>query len=522
MLRPLTPFIALGALLLAGQARAQSACEVDRVWPLGATDNALFGKRLAHSGKYVVVGAPLNDDTGPDAGAAYVLEEVDGTFVQRKKFTPPSSDYGQRFGQAVDIDGDRILVGSQDNQAAFSAGAGFLYRRQGGNWVLDDTLFGDTPFHAGGLGVSVAIEGTRAAIGGTGLHADEGYVLVFEEGPGGWSEVAELTPQGGHRVFGFGSTVELRADRILVGANASGGDPAVYVFERDPLGWTQTVRLVGQGAKGLNGYAHDIALGDDLIVHAFPHGNPGRALVYRMEGGRWVESTPLLGSGDPLIDFGGAVDLRGDRIAVGGVDNSPLGIGKDYVEVFRREGLGWVPEDRISSPNPGNFRNFGEDVALWGDGLIVGMPQDSKKAPFGGALHLWNLGPHAIEFCASTPNSTGAAAVTTVPCSTDIHTLPLRAAPVPDRPGLFFLATGTAYLPAWDGVLCLGGGIARLPVVSGAQGTLAYDLDLESPIGPGLWVQAGSTWHLQAWFRDTVPGGSGANLSSGLRIDFAP
>ena len=85
----------------------------------------------------------------------------------------------------------------------------------------------------------------------------------------------------------------------------------------------------------------------------------------------------------------------------------------------------------------------------------------------------------------------------------------------PEEAGLFFYSSTPTNRPFGDGVLCVGGGIKRLPVVrSSPAGSLSYDFDLDasyaSPITPG------TVWYIQYWFRDPQGGGSGYNLSDGL------
>jgi len=123
------------------------------------------------------------------------------------------------------------------------------------------------------------------------------------------------------------------------------------------------------------------------------------------------------------------------------------------------------------------------------------------------------------NYCASTPNSTGVAAVISYSGSTSLadNNLTLYAAPVPNKPGIFFFGPNQIEIPFGNGFLCVGGGLTRLnpPVV--ASGNLAtYVVDV---VAAGLIV---GTTNFQYWGRDPAGGGAFFNTSNGLSITFIP
>mgnify|MGYP000237278338 CR=1 FL=1 len=79
------------------------------------------------------------------------------------------------------------------------------------------------------------------------------------------------------------------------------------------------------------------------------------------------------------------------------------------------------------------------------------------------------------------------------------------------------------------GILCIGGGLGRYDSPgqvssSGPTGSVRLVADLtQHPIPfARIAVQAGETWHFQAWHRDTVAGSSTSNFTQGLSIQFVP
>lgn len=129
-------------------------------------------------------------------------------------------------------------------------------------------------------------------------------------------------------------------------------------------------------------------------------------------------------------------------------------------------------------------------------------------------------------------NSTGSGALLTAAGSTSVSTdnLVLTTSQMPTFT-LGLMLQGPSIggpLPFFDGRRCVTGNLVRWPIQnSGATGSFSY--------GPGLaafsvgnfpaafWITAGSTWHFQTWYRDTLgPCATGANVSNSASVTFTP
>ena len=72
-----------------------------------------FGASLNANGNYLVIGAPLEDNgDNSNNGAAYIFENIAGTFHEIQKITASNRGVNDRFGNAVDIDGDIAIIGA--------------------------------------------------------------------------------------------------------------------------------------------------------------------------------------------------------------------------------------------------------------------------------------------------------------------------------------------------------------------------------------------------------------------------
>jgi hypothetical protein len=130
-------------------------------------------------------------------------------------------------------------------------------------------------------------------------------------------------------------------------------------------------------------------------------------------------------------------------------------------------------------------------------------------------------------------NSTGWGASLAVCGSASVTAddLILRASLLPPgKPGLIYMGAGQINVPFGDGHRCVG---------AGGVGTFRFqirtsDADGRFVEGPGIvahsagfpsagHIDAGETWHFQAWYRDPAgPCGNNFNLSHGISVPFGP
>jgi hypothetical protein len=131
-------------------------------------------------------------------------------------------------------------------------------------------------------------------------------------------------------------------------------------------------------------------------------------------------------------------------------------------------------------------------------------------------------------YCASTPNSTGAAAAIRAlgldSIAADHFVLEAHDVP-PHKVGIFFYGPAAIQTPFGHGFLCVGPGatgIARLPAeVANAGGRLAHRVDFQAPPTASTAITPSSTWNFQAWFRDpAMPFGS--QTSDAVSVTFLP
>ena len=562
---PIAARAVAGAMLslLALSSPTSAQCQLHEL--SGAAPVDRFGQNVDGAGDVngdgfsdVIVGAPLNDDGGADAGMARVFSGLDGALLHTLLGTGVGDQFGKTVSGAGDTNGDGyddFVVGAPfDDDVGSNSGSVTLF--SGLDAAVLHTFNGFSALEVRELGWSV---------GGAGDVNDDGYDDVIA---GGAASSVAGTFAGHARVYsGIDGTVlhmfdGVAGDRLGGSVNGAGDvdgdghdDVVVAGWASDRGGPDSGVVHVYSGLDGsvlhtfvgapgdelgndLHGPSVDGA-GDvdgdgyaDIIagarVHAGPGVNAGQARVWSGFDGTELHTldgtagdffgTSVAGLGDVnqdgYDDFVVGATLAGDSFegtatVFSGVDGSVLMTvnGNSAVDLFGR------------SVGPAGDVN--------GDGLpdlIVGADQDDPSGDDSGSAVVFLLRATFFEsYCSANPNSTGGAAAISFSGSTHISDddFVLNASPVPDDFGIFFFGPGQIEVPFGNGFLCISAPQYRLlPVDVGTSSVLSHTVDFGSPAG--ALITPGQAWNFQAWFRDPAGGGAAFNTSDGIQIVFCP
>jgi hypothetical protein len=103
--------------------------------PENVADGDQFGFSLAMSGNTIIAGAPFTDEVGSRFGAAYTYVLSGGEWALEDAFAGNDTNRNDRFGYAVDIDGDHAVVGApRHRNDDLNTGAMYAFRRANGSW----------------------------------------------------------------------------------------------------------------------------------------------------------------------------------------------------------------------------------------------------------------------------------------------------------------------------------------------------------------------------------------------------
>ena len=212
-----------------------------------------FGDAVAVSGNTVVVGSPYSNNS---YGSAYVfIEPASGwtNMTQVARLTASSGAAWSNFGLSVAIDGNTIVVGADSAPGNNSySGAAYVFSEPASGWTnmtQTSTLTASDGQSYDGFGVSVAVSGNTVVVGADGAGTYTGAAYVYSRPAAGWtnmSQTAKLAASDGTPWNRLGVSVAISGNTVVVGADHNGSSTgAAYVYAKPAAGWAN----MAQSAK---------------------------------------------------------------------------------------------------------------------------------------------------------------------------------------------------------------------------------------------------------------------------------
>jgi len=274
-------------------------------------EGELFGTAVAIHGDTIAIGAPGPD--GERSGAVYTFVRDGSGWTQTAKLVAPQADIDLQSGTHVALQGDRLLVAPHDSLwAIWFGGAVYSFVRSDGAWKVEAThpipdlshfLYND------GYGYRISFSGDRVAVSEA---AGEASVFVMLHTDSGWTQEDEIT---------LDADLLARADVALDGDTLAAAVPgAVHMFVRSGSDWVERTSLAAFDSAATKGFGATVALKDDLlVVGSYCDGCAGGGIsTFMRRGDSWMNGKFIranyLDSNDAL---GISLATSGVGIAVG-------------------------------------------------------------------------------------------------------------------------------------------------------------------------------------------------------------
>lgn len=334
--------------------------------------------------KWIVVGAPFDDDGGASSGTAFVFDATDPS-ASPTKIMASNAGQSQQFGESTAAFGDMIVVGAtgaNDNKGAV--------------FVFDATDLSAEPT------MLVASDGSVSDVFGCSVAVSDNYIVVgakYDDPYGASSGSAyvfdandlsaphtKITANDGEYNDRFGGAVSVSGNFIVVGAQLEDDEGSsagsVYVFTADNLSETPT-KLTPSDLDAGHQFGTSVDTDGVTIVVGAPNSDNQSGAAYVFDASNLSSSPTKLtqGSGDPtdLDDlFGKYVSVDGDYIVIGATQNNSSGSNTGCVYVFDTNNLS-APPTELSAPDSVLQAKFGHSVSVYRDVITVGVNKDDHN-----------------------------------------------------------------------------------------------------------------------------------------------
>jgi hypothetical protein len=212
------------------------------------------------------------------------------SFVEQAKLTSVGARPPQDWSGDLALDGDTLAVGAPraTGPGFTESGAVFIYTRSGASWTQSAMVTPNVSFNYSGFGETVELSGDELVVG----SPLESQVYVFRRAAGVWTQQAVLTPSSGHTGVWFGASIALDGDTLAVGApvypSGTGVDSVgrVFLYRRTNGVWIAD-GVVRGGGGWYSGFGRKLALSGVHMLVTEGDLFSQSAFIYEFNGTEW-------------------------------------------------------------------------------------------------------------------------------------------------------------------------------------------------------------------------------------------
>ena len=301
-----------------------------------------------------------------------------------------------------------IVVGAAFFDDDHSNQAVYVYRTSDGGATYDEIakLTAAALAWDSGFGQSVAIDGDTIVVG----TAYKATVYIFRIADGGVNEVTTLTPDVAWPENTFGRSVAIDGGTVVVGAWKDGpvSEGLAYVFLTSDGGTTYgqvAVLTAGDAAAGDHfGFSVEID-GDTVLVAAqqMPNGGPGAAYIFRTGDGDSYDQVTKLTAPDGAQDdrFSAFLAIEGSTVVIGAPRHDDAGTDSGAAYVFGTND-GWATYSfvaKLTADDAAAGDYFGKEVEIEDGVVAIGACAPPGIEPSGGeAVYIFHASDDGLTY----------------------------------------------------------------------------------------------------------------------------
>ena len=313
-------------------------CIATQTGILNASDKvggAFFGTSVSIYTDTAVVGAKgVNSYTGQ----AYIFKNLKGIWSQTAILNASDKHNLNYFGQSISLYNNTVVVGADGAGSGLeyhtdAAGAAYVFKNTEDRWSQSVILNASDKAAGAHFGTSVSIYTDTAVVGAKGAtsggYSTAGQAYVFKNSGGTWSQSAILNASDKAASAGFGNSVSLYKDTVVVGADGapSGGYSTAgqaYVFKNTEDNWSQVAILNASDKVASAHFGTSVSIyNDTAVIGSYgvttgEYSSAGQVYVFKNSKGTWSQSA-ILNASDKMggAFFGDSISIYNDTAVIG-------------------------------------------------------------------------------------------------------------------------------------------------------------------------------------------------------------
>jgi hypothetical protein len=371
-----------------------------------------LGTALAHNDQHLAL---IGSSPSVFTNDLFFYQKVSGLWQLSQVSVIPEFDPGTAPSQAaMAMAEDLLVIGIPElDITSRKQGSVQIYRFDGEDWHWQQSLYSpaEQPELDEQFGYAVAVEDGQIMVGTHESKLDgvpipgSVYVYTMTADAGDWQFQQALQSPDEFAEDSFGSSLSVDQGRLVIGAPSSQehmtyGQGKAYVYQRDndDKSWSIAAEL-NSGWSGLTtAFGWSVSISKDRAVVGDPgYDERGQVEIYQFNGTDWLRAgrlNPL--DNYPATDFGFDVLIDNDLLIVSSPDDGSELSGEGEVLIYRFQQGSWLLDGRIIDPEEGVLSGFGQITSLARGGLVIGAPASDLFGERSGAVYSHSLNPTLV------------------------------------------------------------------------------------------------------------------------------
>ncbi len=365
--------------------------------------NGSFGHSVSLFGNFAIVGIPSDKVGANQSQGSANIYRYDGTqWVLLQKITDPGGAAYDKFGWSVCITDKFAMVGAlyDDFGAITDQGSVSIYQFNGTNWVwmqkINDAAGGVADYY----GASVSISGDLAVVGSSwddhGASIDQGSALFYKHNGTNWVLQQKVFDAIGLPADFFGHSVSISGNYAIIGAywadvGSASNQGVATVYRYNGTNWIWMQRITDPYGIAGDQFGKSVSIsGNYAIIGANAadvdaNTNQGSANIYQLIGTTWILRDKITEAAGAVDDnFGTNVSISGNYVLVGSpFDNVGINENQGSANIHQRVGIGWQRLQYITDPAGKKHQSFSHGAVSIHEAtkqFIIGVPAYAENA----------------------------------------------------------------------------------------------------------------------------------------------
>ncbi len=369
--------------------------EFDKL-PIPIIENAMLGTSVAMGDGFTIVGSYLADG---ERGAAHIFMRVDGIWSNVSTIEASDRDGGDQFGRSVAINGRYAIVGAPGNDdSGANSGSAYIFKRSGSlnSWSQQQKLTASNASGGDSFGWAVDIHNSEAVVTANLKNSLQGSAYVYSRTGTSWSEDQILTASNGQPGDRFGWSADLKDQLVVIGAiTADSIRGTAYVFQKD-TSWFEQEQLLSPDGQAQDRFGRSVSVSNAVIcVGAYKNDenglNTGAVYTYFYDGANWNMEQKIMPNNvyNNVEYFGWSISQSEDYLVVGANLEDLLGVDSGAGYIYKLHNQSWNLVRKLK-PSDGQLDdNFGWSVSINGGFIVIGSPLHNSGLDESGAVYFY-------------------------------------------------------------------------------------------------------------------------------------